>query len=186
MLASRHSRAAGAPASRASTRASAALARVSPGGAPRAVVRRTPIAPLRAAAGGGGGGDWFSTGKAKFFEMLAGSYDAAAVNSYIDAQIKENAVVVFSWTTCPYCIKAKRELEATGARFTALEINTMENGKAIKAELAKRTGRTSVPQIWVKGEFIGGCNDGPKPGYGVASLAASGALVPMLKAAGAL
>ena len=36
-----------------------------------------------------------------------------------------------------------------------------KTGYPIRAELGKRTGRTSVPSIWIGGRFIGGCNDGP-------------------------
>lgn len=36
-----------------------------------------------------------------------------------------------------------------------------EVGFPIRAELGQRTGRTSVPSIWIGGKFIGGCNDGP-------------------------
>ncbi len=57
-----------------------------------------------------------------------------------------------------------------------------QEGYALRAELAARTGRTSVPNIWIKGESIGGCNDGP----GILTLQASGELLPKLKAAGAL
>jgi glutaredoxin len=44
------------------------------------------------------------------------------------------------------------------------------------------TDRTSMPNIFISGKGVGGCNDGP----GVATLQKSGELVPMLKAAGAL
>lgn len=40
----------------------------------------------------------------------------------------------------------------------------MEDGKAIRAEMASTIGRTSVPAIWIGGKFIGGCNDGPMGG----------------------
>jgi glutaredoxin len=46
-------------------------------------------------------------------------------------------VVVFSWTTCPFCVKAKGLLTEVGAKYTAVELNTMDNGPAIRAELAK-------------------------------------------------
>jgi len=55
-------------------------------------------------------------------------------------------------------------------------------GKAIRAELAKRTERTSVPNVFIAGKSVGGCNDGP----GVATLQGKGELVPLLQAAGAL
>jgi glutaredoxin 3 len=130
---------------------------------------------------------WFDEGKQKFFQMLAGSYDEQQVNALIDSKIAGNALVVFSWTTCPYCVKAKAELSAMGAKFEAVEINTLPEGKAIKAELARRTGRTSVPQVFLRdGTFLGGCNDGPQPGYGIVPLKSSGKLEGMLRAAGAL
>lgn len=40
-----------------------------------------------------------------------------------------------------------------------LELDTDEDGKAIRAEMADFVGRTSVPAIWIGGEFVGGCND---------------------------
>jgi glutaredoxin-related protein len=50
--------------------------------------------------------------------------------------------------------------------------------------MAEIIGRTSVPAIWIGGEFIGGCNDGPRGG--IAKLADSGELDTMLKGVGAI
>ena len=36
----------------------------------------------------------------------------------------------------------------------------IEADGAIKSQLKEKTGQTSVPQVFVKGNFIGGCNDG--------------------------
>ncbi|EFN59209.1 hypothetical protein CHLNCDRAFT_15090, partial [Chlorella variabilis] len=93
-------------------------------------------------------------------------------------------VVVFSWSGCPFCKQAKSVLDGTGAKYTALELDQMADGDAIRAELAKLTDRTSVPNIFIAGKppRVGGCNDGP----GVATLQKKGELVPMLQAAGAL
>lgn len=44
------------------------------------------------------------------------------------------------------------------------------------------TDRTSVPNVFIAGRSVGGCNDGP----GVATLEARGELRPLLQAAGAL
>lgn len=49
---------------------------------------------------------------------------------------------------------------ADGAQF--VELDEREDGKAIRYELSKKTGRTSVPQIWIDGEYVGGCNDGAR------------------------
>jgi len=50
--------------------------------------------------------------------------------------------------------------------------------------MADVVGRTSVPAVWIGGEFVGGCNDGPRGG--VASLSESGELEGLLRKAGAL
>ena len=60
----------------------------------------------------------------------------------------------------------------------------MEDGKALRAEMAGIIGRTSVPAIWIGADFIGGCNDGPKGG--IVKLDESGELDKMLAAVGAV
>lgn len=60
----------------------------------------------------------------------------------------------------------------------------MEDGKALRAEMAGIIGRTSVPAIWIGSDFIGGCNDGPMGG--IVKLDESGELDKMLAAVGAV
>lgn len=57
-------------------------------------------------------------------------------------------------------------------------------GKAIRAEMADLVGRTSVPAIWIGGQFVGGCNDGPMGG--LVKLNDEGELTGLLKGVGAL
>ena len=91
---------------------------------------------------------------------------------------------MFSFTTCPFCIKAKATLDEKGAKYTVLELDQIPDGKAIRAEMGDMLGRTSVPAIWIKGTFIGGCNDGPMGG--INTLNSNNQLDGMLKAAGAI
>eukprot|EP00879_Flechtneria_rotunda_P001282 GHRR01001431.1.p1 GENE.GHRR01001431.1~~GHRR01001431.1.p1 ORF type:complete len:186 (+),score=56.03 GHRR01001431.1:96-653(+) len=122
-------------------------------------------------------------GKKALAKAQAGDYDNAAVRAKVEQYINDNKVMVFSWSGCPFCKNAKALLADIGADFKALEIDTMgQEGKAIRAELAEMTDRTSMPNIWIAGKSVGGCNDGP----GVATLHKQGELVPMLKAAGAV
>lgn len=122
----------------------------------------------------------FKIGLAK---LQAGKYDAVETNAKIDNLIAGNPVCVFSFTTCPFCIKAKQLLDQTGAKYKVVELD-QGGGYPIRAELAERTGRTSVPAIFVGGQFVGGCNDGGLGG--IVTLDKQGKLRPMLKAAGAL
>eukprot|EP00471_Norrisiella_sphaerica_P004293 CAMPEP_0184479032 /NCGR_PEP_ID=MMETSP0113_2-20130426/893_1 /TAXON_ID=91329 /ORGANISM="Norrisiella sphaerica, Strain BC52" /LENGTH=114 /DNA_ID=CAMNT_0026857011 /DNA_START=55 /DNA_END=399 /DNA_ORIENTATION=+ len=100
----------------------------------------------------------------------------------VDTLIKENKVVVFSASWCPYCKKAKGLLQSLDAKMKIIETDQDPNGDEYKLQLKQKTGRSSVPQIFVQGKFIGGCNDGP----GVVPLHQQGKLVPMLKEAGAI
>ena len=76
----------------------------------------------------------------------------------------------------------KELLESKGAKFESIELDTDPNGKALRARLGARTGRTSVPSVWIGGECVGGLNDGP----GLVPLDADGELEPRLRSAGAM
>jgi glutaredoxin len=139
-------------------------------------------------------------GFAKFKQILAtvsaGSYNEEEVNAFILETVKTNPCVMFSFTTCPYCIKAKKLLvNDLQAKVKVIELDLDRKvGYPIRAELGKLTGRTSVPSIWIGGQFIGGCNDGPEniPIYdittkgGVMNLQKEKQLAEMLKSSGAL
>lgn len=75
-------------------------------------------------------------------------------------------------------------LDGLGAKYEVVELNEVADGPGLRAELGSLVGRTSVPAVWINGQFVGGCNDGPLGG--VNSLNEQGKLAPMLKEAGAL
>lgn len=68
---------------------------------------------------------------------------------------------MFSFSTCPFCDKAKAALEEASVPFDCIEVDQVEDGLAMRAILGDMTSRTSMPSIWIGGEYIGGCNDGP-------------------------
>mmetsp|Transcript_58397 Transcript_58397/g.127762 ORF Transcript_58397/g.127762 Transcript_58397/m.127762 type:complete len:128 (+) Transcript_58397:266-649(+) len=124
-----------------------------------------------------------SDAKISFAKMQAGDYDEEAAQKKLEGYIGGDKVVMFSFSKCPFCIKAKKELNDMGVPFTALDLDQMDQeGKELRAELAKKTKRTSMPNIFIAGEGIGGCNDGP----GLMTLKKEGKLEPMLKEAGAI
>jgi glutaredoxin-related protein len=51
---------------------------------------------------------------------------------------------------------------------------------AQRDELRKKTGVRSVPSVWVKGQYVGGCNDGPEHWMGIMKLMANGNLNKLL------
>jgi len=115
---------------------------------------------------------------------MAGEYDAAAIQDRINLLIDDNPVLMFSFTTWPFCVKAKDLLDGMRVKYTVVELDTDPDGKAIRAEMADIIGRTSVPAIWIGKQFIGGCNDGPLGG--LMTLNKSGKLNGMLSEVGAV
>ncbi|HLD16451.1 MAG TPA: glutaredoxin 3 [Coxiellaceae bacterium] len=65
-------------------------------------------------------------------------------------------VVIYTKPTCPYCIRAKALLDHKGVRYTEISI---QGDDAKRQEMIEITGRHTVPQIIIKGEAIGGCDD---------------------------
>jgi glutaredoxin 3 len=66
-------------------------------------------------------------------------------------------VELYTWQTCPYCIRAKLLLWWKGVNFTEYRIDGDEAARAKMAERAN--GRRTVPQIFINQEHIGGCDD---------------------------
>ena len=116
-------------------------------------------------------------------ERVAGEFDADAVDAAIEAEVSRGGVLMYSFTSCPFCKKAKELLDDKGASYVVVELDELSDGAARRARLGARTGRTSVPAIFIDGSYIGGLNDGSP---GLAPLDAAGELVPRLKGAGAL
>lgn len=96
-------------------------------------------------------------------DIVAGDFDEEAVGSLIERFVAGNSVAMFSFTTCPFCRRAKDFLDEKGIKYNVIELDELEGNKGneIRALLGRKTGRTSVPCIFIGGTCIGGCNDGP-------------------------
>ncbi|PMB39165.1 glutaredoxin 3 [Fischerella thermalis CCMEE 5205] len=66
-------------------------------------------------------------------------------------------VEIYTWQTCPYCIRTKMLLWWKGVNFTEYKIDGNETARAKMAERAN--GRRTVPQIFINNQHIGGCDD---------------------------
>jgi glutaredoxin 3 len=71
-------------------------------------------------------------------------------------KIKAN-VEIYTWQTCPYCIRAKMLLWWKGVKFTEYKIDGDANARSAMASRAN--GGRTVPQIFVNNQHIGGCDD---------------------------
>merc|ERR1719198_2853457 len=93
---------------------------------------------------------------------------------------------MFSFSTCPFCLRAKDILRQDyGVEVEVYECDLEPEGNAVRAELGRRTGRTSMPSTWLGSDvLLGGCNDGGLGG--VATLDKEGRLQSLLTQRGAL
>jgi glutaredoxin 3 len=78
----------------------------------------------------------------------------------VQAHIDSNKVAIFSKTYCPYCTRAK-SLFADTLKVPAgvVELDAIgAEGAAMQQALQARTGMRTVPQVFVSGKLIGGCD----------------------------
>lgn len=66
-------------------------------------------------------------------------------------------VEIYTWSTCPFCIRAKNLLIKKGVDFIEYSIDGDEVARSKMAERAN--GRRSVPQIFIDDKHVGGCDD---------------------------
>jgi glutaredoxin 3 len=65
-------------------------------------------------------------------------------------------VEIYTKTFCGFCWRAKQLLEAKGIEYREISVDF---GGDVKAEMVQRAnGRTTVPQIFIDGRHIGGCD----------------------------
>jgi glutaredoxin 3 len=66
-------------------------------------------------------------------------------------------VEIYSSPWCGYCYRAKQLLESKGVEFT--DIDVMEDTKQRQEMVSRAQGRTTVPQIFINGKWVGGSDD---------------------------
>ena len=66
------------------------------------------------------------------------------------------AVVMYTTSWCPYCARARRLL---GAKNVAIEEIDIDAAPEKRAEMQNRSGRSTVPQIFIGDRHVGGSDD---------------------------
>ena len=65
-------------------------------------------------------------------------------------------VLMYVTAACPFCQSAERLLLEKGARVEKVRVDLEP---ARRAEMTQKSGRRSVPQIWIGERHVGGCDD---------------------------
>jgi glutaredoxin 3 len=83
-------------------------------------------------------------------------------------------VVMYCTASCPYCIRAEQLLRQKGVDIDKVRVDLDPSQRSVMME---RTGRRTVPQIFVGDTHVGGCDD-------LFALERAGGLDPLLRAGG--
>lgn len=65
-------------------------------------------------------------------------------------------VMMYSTPYCPYCVRAKRLLESKGTAFKDIDVSRHPQ---LRSEMMQKSGRQTVPQIWIGKKHVGGFDD---------------------------
>jgi glutaredoxin 3 len=66
-------------------------------------------------------------------------------------------VEIYTTQICPYCAMAKRLLQKKGVGYTEIDVG---RDPGLRAKMTERaSGRRTVPQIFIGGQHVGGCDD---------------------------
>lgn len=63
---------------------------------------------------------------------------------------------IYSSNWCPFCIQAKRLLESKNQPFEEIIVDGKPD---VRARMMQESGQHTVPQIWINGQHIGGCDE---------------------------
>lgn len=80
-------------------------------------------------------------------------------------------VKMYTTAVCPYCVQAKRLLHARGVEH--IEEIRVDSQPQERLTMVERTGRRTVPQIFIGSTHVGGCDD-------LMALDSQGGLLPLL------
>ena len=86
-------------------------------------------------------------------------YMSASPADFVKSEVESNKVTIFSKDYCPFCKKTKKVFNKLGVEATIFELNKMDDGSDIQAALAEMTGQSTVPNVFIKGEHLGGNDD---------------------------
>ena len=82
-------------------------------------------------------------------------------------------ITMYSTAVCPYCVRAEQLLKQRGV--DTIEKIRIDLDGSLRDEMIAKTGRRTVPQIYIGDTHVGGCDD-------LVALDAAGELKPLLAA----
>lgn len=82
------------------------------------------------------------------------------------------SITIYTTRSCPFCVRAKQLLDSKGVKYRDIAV---DQNPQLRQQMMQKSGRRTVPQIWIGDEHVGGCDD-------LYALERSGKLAPLLAA----
>jgi cysteine synthase len=89
-----------------------------------------------------------------------------AADAFVTAVITDpdQPVVLFALEWCEFCWSVRKLLQKLEIPYRSIDLDSVEyqrdqRGQKIRAALTARTSMQTIPQIFIGGEFVGGCTD---------------------------
>lgn len=126
--------------------------------------------------------------KQNMADVLAGEYDKEATKNKVQELVSSAPCVMFTWERSPSCVQANKAFQIMGIaeqiKVVRLD-DPWSEGNPMRAEIGRMVGRSSVPMIFINGEYVGGFDGGiSDEAPGIQTMAFLGTLRPTLEAAG--
>jgi glutaredoxin/predicted ABC-type ATPase len=93
------------------------------------------------------------------FGLESSEDQVRATRQSIEVLVSRHDVFLISKSYCSFCQTAKSRLACAEICFEALDIDTLPQGVLIQTEAARMTGSRTTPMVFVRGRFVGGCNE---------------------------
>jgi glutaredoxin 3 len=70
--------------------------------------------------------------------------------------MRPRKIVMYVTGWCPYCARARALLDTKGAAVEEIDVEAVPGARS---EMLARSGRSTVPQIFIGEDYVGGCDD---------------------------
>mmetsp|Transcript_13947 Transcript_13947/g.16829 ORF Transcript_13947/g.16829 Transcript_13947/m.16829 type:complete len:198 (-) Transcript_13947:619-1212(-) len=85
--------------------------------------------------------------------------DGPSLEQLIVEKNEQNPIMIYSKSYCPFCTQVKSLFSEMEVDYTAVELDNIVEADAIQDTLLQMTGQRTVPNVFIGGNHIGGCDD---------------------------
>jgi len=101
---------------------------------------------------------WLNADEIVFNSVVIKPKPEESIESFFNDLIRKHKVVIFSKTTCPFCAKVKDLFNSLNESYASLDLDEIDRGAEIRDFLFEKTGQKTVPNVYVNGIHLGGCD----------------------------